>query len=651
MSLDTLPESSTGPDRAPGAGAPRAGTPSVLEVAPGVWRVSDTCNVYVILAPRSAGGRQTAVAVDFGTGRVLDCLAAMGVDAITHVLMTHHHRDQAQGLPRAVAAGIEIHVPPVEQDLFADVDELWRTRPLVRDYNLRQDRFSVLASVPVTGLVPEYRRRSYGGVEVEVVPTPGHTTGSVTYLLERDGQRYACSGDLIHAPGKVWSLAATQWSYTDNEGPACTVLSCYLLAERRPDLLLPSHGEPMPDPAAALELLAERMQRYVDSRRTSGWDLRARLEHPYQQLLPHLLLNTSSNCCSYVLLSDSGAALLVDFGYDVVTGNAVTGADRAARRPWLASLPGLRRDFGVTSIDAVLATHHHDDHVAGMNLLRAVEDTKVWAPTGVADVLEDPERCDLPCRWHDPVLVDRRLSAGETVRWREHEITVHDLPGHTRGAAAYEFSVDGQTVLATGDQQEGQGVTGGKHEVLNYQYRNGFRPADYQASAALYRRVRPALLLSGHWGPRWVDDDLLDLLSAAGDAVVELHDLLLPDDLELGPDGVLARIEPYSRALDPGGTERWSVEVRNPYAIPQRACVRLVLPPAWSADPPERRLELGPGGTGTADFGVRVGHRPGTRLRIAADVTVGDLPLGQHAEALVEVRTPASTAVPFEVSP
>ena len=70
---------------------------------------------------------------------------------------------------------------------------------------------------------------------MRVLPTPGHTMGSVTYLLERGGERIAFTGDLIYAPGKVWSLAATQWSYTQNEGPAMTVLSAILLG--REDLV------------------------------------------------------------------------------------------------------------------------------------------------------------------------------------------------------------------------------------------------------------------------------------------------------------------------------------------------------------------------------------------------------------------------------
>src|SRR4051794_15765735 len=178
-------------------------TSPLAEVAPRVFRISDTCQVYVVVAP----GTRTGIAIDFGSGLVLDLLAEMGIDRITDVLMTHHHRDQAQGLPRAVEAGIRIHVPPVERDLFDGVAEMWRTRPVDNDYNLRQDRFALVEPVPVHDVVPEYRTASFGGIELTTVPTPGHTTGSVTYLLERAGATIAFTGDLVYAPGKVWSLA------------------------------------------------------------------------------------------------------------------------------------------------------------------------------------------------------------------------------------------------------------------------------------------------------------------------------------------------------------------------------------------------------------------------------------------------------------
>ena len=610
-------------------------TPSIVEVFPGVFRVADTCQVYVI---RADGPGRTGIAIDFGSGLVLEHLAAMGIDRLTDVLMTHHHRDQGQGLPKAVAAGIAVHVPPVEHDLFAHVDEMWATRPLANDYNLRQDRFSLLEPVEVAGAVPEYRTGSYHGVDVEVHATPGHTTGSVSYVLERAGRRIAFTGDLIYSPGKVWSLAATQWTYTDNEGPAMTVLSCYLLLRARLDVLLPSHGESMTDPVGALELLAQRMQRYVDQRRSYPWDLRARLHNPYLAITDHLLLNTSSVATSYVLLSEQdGAALIIDYGYDMTTG-LPAGTDRAARRPWLASLPGLRARHGVDRIEVALVTHYHDDHVAGLNLLREVEGTQVWAPENVAPVLADPYREDLPCLWFDPIATDRVLGLGETFRWREYEITVHPLPGHTLYAAAFELVVDGVRVLVTGDQQEGLGVPGERRDILNYQYRNRFRIEDYRASAALYQRVAPGLMVSGHWEPRWVDQAFLDMLSAEAEELVSIHHELLPlDELDLGADGVLARIAPYRSVLEAGSTSSFVATVRNPRDVRSRVRVEPVVPVGWRADPPVSEVDLDPGAEADVTFQARVGADVGRRARLAVDVTVGELRLGQHAEALVDV--------------
>lgn len=622
------------------------------EVAPGVFRVADTCAVYLVVAEPALGSPRaprTAVAVDFGSGRALDLLAELGIDRITDVLMTHAHRDQGQGLPRAVAHGARVHVPPVEVELFTKVDRMWETRQLDNRYLLRDDHFSLLEPVPVTSTVPEYRSADYGGVRFRVLPTPGHTVGSVSYLLERAGQRVAFTGDLLYAPGKVWSLASTQWSYTENEGPAMTVLSAMLLADERPDLLLPSHGRPMPDATAALALLAERMQAYVNSRRPRPWDLERWLRQPYLALSPHLLLNRSSMSSAYVLLSDSGEALIVDYGYDVTTG-LPPGTERAACRPWLASLRALKEQFGVHKVSVALPTHYHDDHVAGMPLLRAVEGTEIWAPEHVAAVLADPTDLDLPCRWFDPVVADRVLPLDASFRWQEYTITVHDQPGHTRFAAAYSVEVDGVLAMFTGDQQDGLGVPGLRAEVLNYQYRNRFRIEDYRASAALYQRVAPGLMLTGHWAPRDVDRAYLDELTRRGEELIRLHHDLLPlEELDLGADSVLARIRPYRAVASPGGTLTFTVEVRNP--LPQPAPVQLlpVLPDGWASSPMPP-LVLGPGASAEVLFSATVGASLGANRRVAVDVTVGSLRLGQHAEALVDVVAEVRAAAGRETS-
>jgi glyoxylase-like metal-dependent hydrolase (beta-lactamase superfamily II) len=609
----------------------RAQEPATVEVVPGVARFRDTCNVYVL----HAGGGGEAVLIDFGTGAVLDELAALGIDRVSDVLVTHHHRDQVQGLQRAVDAGARIWVPPVERDLVADVDRHWLVRPLDNDYELLQDRFSLLQSVPVTGTVDEYRTRRYGAFDVYTLPTPGHTVGSVTYLIELDGRRLAFSGDLIYGEGKVWSLAATQWTYTEIEGQRSTYLSLGDLARRDPAVLLPSHGDPIEDPGTAIKLTQRRLDELMAMRALEPWDLEMRLDNPWGELTPHLLRNRTSMANSFVLRSESGAALVIDFGYDLWTGHPITSADLSARRPLLGSIEALKRDHGVDRIEVVVPTHYHDDHVAGINLLRDVEGTAVWTPENFADVLEDPHRYDLPCLWFDPIRVDRRLPLRQPIQWHEYELTVYPLPGHTLYAAAIAFEVDGQRVLATGDQQTNDDA----RPILNYQYRNRFAYDDFVRSAELYKTLRPDLIISGHWPAREVDDAWLDELLAQGRRVAELHRELLPvEEVDFGAEGFGARIEPYSSTTRPGGTVTLDVTVRNPFDRPEVAIVRLVVPAGWAAEPDAEEVELEEHGQAVVRFDVVVGDAPATRARVAADLTVGEAPFGQQAEALVTVE-------------
>jgi glyoxylase-like metal-dependent hydrolase (beta-lactamase superfamily II) len=607
----------------------RAQDPTTVEVVPGVARFRDSCNVYVLRAGREA------VLIDFGTGAVLDELAALGIDHVTDVLVTHHHRDQVQGLQRAVDAGVRVWVPPVERELVADVDRHWLVRSLDNDYDLLQDRFSLLRSVPVTGTVDEYRSRRYGAFDVYTLPTPGHTVGSVTYLVEVEGRTLAFSGDLIYGEGKVWSLAATQWTYTEIEGQRATYLSLGSLARRKPAVVLPSHGDPIEEPGPAIELTQRRLDELMGMRALDSWDLEMRLDAPFDELTPHLLRNRTCMANSFVLRSESGAALVIDFGYDHWTGHPISSADLSARRPLLGSIEGLKRDHGVDRVEVVVPTHYHDDHVAGINLLRDVEGAAVWVPENFADVLEDPHRFDLPCLWFDPIRVDRRLPLEAPIRWHEYELTVYPLPGHTLYAAAISFEVDGRRVLATGDQQTNDDA----RPILNYQYRNRFAYDDYVRSAELYKALRPDLIISGHWAAREVDDAWLDDLLAQGRRVAELHRELLPvDEVDFGPEGFGARIEPYRSTTAPGGTVTLEVTVRNPFDRPEAAIVRLVVPDAWRAEPEAEEVELEEHGEAIVRFDVVVGDAPATRARVAADLTVGETPFGQQAEALVTVE-------------
>jgi glyoxylase-like metal-dependent hydrolase (beta-lactamase superfamily II) len=460
----------------------------------------------------------------------------------------------------------------------------------------------------------------------------------VAYLLNVGDRRVAFSGDLVYGEGKVWSLAATQWTYTGVEGEAATILSCDTLADQRPDLILPSHGEPIENPRDALALARARLQEIVDMRREQAWDLEAWLREPWVEVTPHLLRNRTSLATSWALLSDSGTALIIDYGYDMTTGLTLR-SDRSSRRPLLASIAALGRERGIERIEVALPTHYHDDHVAGFNLLRDVEGTEIWSPENVTAVLEDPWRYDLPCLWYDPIPVDRSLANGAPVEWREYELTAFALPGHTLFAAAISFDVDGRRVLATGDQQAGGGGSQSR-AILNYQYRNRFRYDDFTRSAELYLSLRPDVIISGHAPVQEVTQEYLERLLADGRRLAQLHRELLPvEDVDFGSGGFGARIEPYRSTIRSGQELTLEVTVRNPFHGAKLATVLLVVPAHWSATPGEQEIRLAGHGEATLRFEVSPnGAGPVARARVAADLTVGDVPFGQQAEALVNVE-------------
>ena len=594
-------------------------------ISTNLWSFADTCNVYVV----KSGTRATLV--DFGDGDVLPELPSLGIAKVGDVVMTHHHRDQGQGLARANAIGARVWVPPVESDLFGEVEAHWQAREIAANYNVREDRFSLLESVEVAGVLPEYRELRSGAYRFFVLPTPGHTTGSVSLLAEIDGNRVAFTGDLIYAAGKVWSLAATQWTYNGGEGLAGSVLSLLDLRDRGPAAVYPSHGEPIADPIAAIDLTVARLQALITLREHNPrlLELRAR---PYEALTPHLLANRTSVANSHVLLSESGKALLFDFGYDFAFG-AADGSDRASRRPWLYTVPALKRDFGVTEIDVAIPTHYHDDHVAGFNLLRETEGTEIWSAPIVAEPLADPERYDLPCLWYDPIRVDRTLALEQPVRWEEYELTPYPLPGHTLHAVAISLLVDGKRVLVVGDQQAGP------PRLSNYVYRNRFRLDDYVDSSALYARLHPDLMLFGHTPPVWVDDAFLEELRVKGRELARLHRELLPlDEVDLDAEGALAWIRPYRSRATAGEPHDVGIEVRNPFRRPAVARLRLVLPRGWRSASVLADVPLPPGGTRRVRATIVPRGGNVRRARIAVDVTIDGRRFGQVAEALLDVN-------------
>nr|WP_249315868.1 MBL fold metallo-hydrolase [Bacillus sp. FJAT-49711] len=585
----------------------------------------DTCNVYIIRK------EDNAILIDFGDGDVMKHLPTIGVGQVTDILITHHHRDQAQGLIKMNGDDTRIWVPHNEQDLFHSVDKHWKARELDNNYNMRQDRFSILQPIPVFRTLKDYSSHVLNGITFTIIPTPGHTVGSITIMAEIDEMNVAFSGDLIYAPGKMWSLAATQWSYNGGEGIALSILSMLDLKERGIDVLLPSHGMAMDQPREAMDLLIERLSSLMKERKQNPrlFELR---EKPYENITPHLLKNRTSMANSYVLISESGKALLIDYGYDFMAGMAA-GSDRASRRPWLYTLSKLKTNFNISKIDVVIPTHFHDDHVAGFNLLRDVEGTQVWCPENFSNIFMKPKTYNLPCLWYDPIPVDKNLPLNQKIKWEEYEFTIHEQPGHTLYAVAIDFVVDGKRVLAIGDQYQGDGAE------YNYVYHNKFRIHDYVDSAHLYKSLKPDILISGHWDPIQVTEEYLMEIEEKGEKLEELHKSILPlDEVDFGAEGFGVCITPYQSFVKAGDTFTILVEVINPFKNEEIVTVELVTPQDWRiAEKLFKRNVLSKKSISFSTTITIPSVAFSYRERIAVDLTVGNRRFGQHAEALVYI--------------
>ena len=222
-----------------------------------LYAFEDTCVVYVLV------DEEHALLIESGSGAIVEVLPELGVQTVDWVLHTHHHRDGNWGDGRLVEMGASLAVPEREAHLFEQVEDYWRHLAVFDNYYLGSDSFSLARSVPVARRLEDYGLFRWRGYAFRVVPTPGHTQGSIALLTEVDGITVAFTGDLIAESGRLWQVHALQWEYGAGWGDAggiqATALSLAEIQDARPDLLLPSHGAMITDPERTIGQLEARL--------------------------------------------------------------------------------------------------------------------------------------------------------------------------------------------------------------------------------------------------------------------------------------------------------------------------------------------------------------------------------------------------------
>ena len=118
--------------------------------------------------------------------------------------------------------------------------------------------------------------------------------------------------------------------------------------------------------------------------------------------------------------------------YAFVIGNTDTNMATVVDVPEAAPINAVLAAQGWT-VETVLLTHHHDDHVMGLGAL-----------TGAADAVIVGAAADA----HRLPPLTRAVAEGDTVTASGHEVQVLDVSGHTNGHVAYYIPAIGHAFTA-----------------------------------------------------------------------------------------------------------------------------------------------------------------------------------------------------------
>lgn len=604
-------------------------------ILPGVWLYRDSCNVYAVQGARGM------LIVNAGTGAWLDHLD----DLPEHpkaVACTHYFRDHAAGALPASHAGIPIYVPAYERAIFEEPAEHFRKRETYIIYDNLWNLYAPIEGVPVAGELLDYDTTDIAGVRVHVLPLPGATMTHIGLSVDMpDGPaRVVFSGEAIHSPGRVPRIAPYQYNYNDLIGAQNNYYSLQQLREHQPAALLPSLGEPMLDDIdAALAQTQANLRALVAARPGMEPVLDDAVDAELEKVTDHVWRDTQSGSFNWYLISESGKAMVIDYGYRVGAVDRPAYPRPETRRALLHGLAALKRQFGIDRIDTVLISHFHDDHVCGIPLLQRLFDTKAWAADNFAQLHTHPEAHCFPCNWPQAIRIDRVIGMDEIVTWEEYSFHFAPMSGHTRFASLIGFEADGKKFAHTGDQYffHGSGEWPTRGRLQNHVYRNGARLDGYDQSGDWLLEWRPDVVIQGHQPAFFTDDAFFKHIEQWRHDYRTLHENVMPlgaQQTHFDLDSWAGWIWPYRTHLPTAGDAQVTVTVRNP--LPRRAtlALRLVGPDGWRGSDAQIEIDA------HAEAACRMTITPSGPCRrqpFAVELTADGQPFGQVAEALMTV--------------
>lgn len=405
------------------------------QLMPGLHQFADSCNVYVICE-----GDQ-AIAIDFGSGAWLSHARKLGLPAITHVYLTHHHPDQCAGLAHHTPPGCVVHAPAGEEAFYS--------RAGLQALNARggggwfpRESYSTLTHSLPADLV-KHDMKGFGdhywqNRRLRFIHTPGHGRHAVSILLDHAGRQLVFCGDAAHDGATIHQPYHLEWDHWTGQGAREASLGIQRLADLAVDLLLPSHGPVITEqPRKQLQALVKKLDAFAASKGSLCPGEKDRyitpsrfLDHDVKEIIPGLFWFHNGG---YLLVSQTGEALITDPHGDLKQLDAL-----------LAQLPPLR-------ITAQLVTHYHSDHMSAVQDVRQRYGAKLILHPSVAHMLAQGGSHHVPFLIDHPVFPDETWPLQGQWSWNEFTFDIAHMPGQTWWHCGFMTTLNGQRVLFGGD--------------------------------------------------------------------------------------------------------------------------------------------------------------------------------------------------------
>ena len=574
-----------------------------------------------------------ALLIDPGDPTFNTTLAELGITKAEPLLFTHHHRDNILRYP--IADNVRVGVPAKEASWFAEVETFWND-PKYRWhlYNYHPHNLMRADAIRVTDTYTEGAQIAWGSASLTVLETPGHTDGSVTYLIDVDGKRFAFTGDLIYDEGKIWELYSLQKGQQTSDyhgflGARDELKeSLEKVRQTSPTALIPTHGVVMNDPDKAIDALLERLAYCYDK-----YVAISALRHYFPQLFEafdghpgHMPIREGKPApeflrhfgTTWLIISETDEAFVMDCGSPNV----------------IKQIQQLQADGEISEVTQFWVTHYHDDHVNAIPEFQETFPCETITDRVVAQVITNPIGFRLPCISPSVTRVDRITQDGDSWQWNEFTMTAYHFPGQTYYHGGLLVEGRGVRMFFGGDSFTMAGIDdycSGNRNLLG-------SDVGYERCLRLIQELKPTHIFNCHVDPAFdfTDAEIAFMLDTLAERERCYTELFPWDHANYGMDEHWVRCDPYEQEVVPGGTAQLRVEITNHSDEPRTATAQPILPALWGTEVTPGETTIPPRAAGGFGFSIPIPQHCETlgRVVIPVDITYNARPLGQFREAI-----------------